>query len=156
MKAATAIRRGVRICVDTERRLANAEKETLEGILEAYIKLLLLSGVAAAAATFLWQLLKAAFYDVVRGVTVDYLNLANYTFSVSAGTFFFYLFAGTFGLGILSLLLSPFFRMKYTRLVKILCDATMPVLLFGWPTPNLAWALFVWSLVIFIVGVRSK
>ena len=155
MKLREAVRDSLVFLSQSGNAYKNLEKRTLEDVLEQYVKLLLLSGFLAAAVTFLFGMGRAIYLDLIRQVSVEYLRALNYTFSIGAGTFFFYLFIGTFGTGLASLLLSPFFRVKYTRLLQILCLALMPVLLFGWIAPTVALGLFLWSLYLFVLGVQS-
>jgi hypothetical protein len=156
MKVSQIVKKGFAFLANTDKELAGLEKRSLEEVLEQYIKLLLLSGLVAAITGVLWTLGSALFYHLFRNVTVEYLRLLNYSLSLAGGTFFFYLFIGTFGLGALSLLLRPFVRKKYTELVKLLAAATTPVLLLGWVSPQIGAALLIWSLFILVRSATTR
>lgn len=153
MKLRQGITEAFKTISASAKEMERLKKRSLEEVLEQYIKLLLASGALAAIFSIIVAFAKAAYYDLLRGLTVEYLRLLNYTLSLAAGTFFFYLFVGTFGLAILSALIYPFARLAYTRLVQVLCVATMPVLLFGWLAPRLATALLLWSLYLLLLGI---
>ncbi len=130
------------------RRLQSLEEE-----LERYLKLLLASGLLAALVSLLWSFGRALWLDQVEGVGIGYGRLLNYSLSLAAGTFFFYLFVGTFGLAILLLILAPLLRRRLAETAILLCRSLLPLLLFGWLSPQLIPGLLVWSLYLLILGI---
>lgn len=125
-------------------------------MLEQYILLLLASGLLAAVVSLLYSMGQGAYYQIIDQVTVDYLKLLNYSLSIAAGTFFFYLFAGTFLLAVVGLVLRAFVKLRFIELVKILCVAITPVLLLGWLSQRLAIALLLWAIILLIMGVKGR
>ena len=78
----------------------------------------------------------------------------NYSLGITTALIFFYLFAGTFILFIVSLITGAFVRsVKYVDLLKIFFYALSPLLLFGW-IPFLPQAHIIWSLFLFVIGVK--
>jgi len=151
-----AIATGFAILRNPEKEFKTLRKRTLEEVVEDYIKLLLLAGLATGIVLFIFNIAKAGFFDILRGVTVDYGRLANYSMSFFAGAFFLYLFAGTFLLFLLSMLIRIFVRkIKFTELIKIMCYSMTPVLFFGWVPISIVPALFVWAVFIFAVGIKK-
>jgi len=137
MTLKSAIIQGFRTLANPEREFENINKRSLEKILEDYIKLLLASGLLAAVIAFIFILI-------------------NYSAGISGSLFFFYLFAGTFLFFLLSLIIRIFVRrIKYTRLISVLCYSLSPILLIGWISNKLILALGIWSAFLLIVGIRQ-
>jgi len=156
MKLRACLRKSFSILAKSQYELLRLQKRSLEEVLEQYFKLLLVSGLLASVMNFVWMLLTATYYKIVSNVTIDYGRLLNYGLSLSAGIFFFYLFAGTFILGTLSLLLTPFLRHKYTEVVKVLVTSMTPVLLFGWIAQRVVTPLLIWSLYLAVIGLIKR
>jgi len=149
-----AVRRGFSLLANSGRELAKLEKRSLESILEDYILLLLASGFLAGLMSLIVLILTAIYYRLTAQISVNYLHLLNFGLTVAAGTFFLYLFIGTFFVGLLALLLRPFLRLRLVMMVKLLCVALTPVLLFGWVAQRAVLVLLFWSLFLLILGRR--
>jgi xanthine/uracil permease len=145
----------LRFLGNSKAEFAKLKNKSLEEVLENYIKLVLLSAVVAAIFSFIRSLVYAVYLNIFEGVTINFMNLANYSASLSGGIFFFYLFVGTIFSGILTMLLNIFLRKKYTELVKIYCMSLIPVLLFGWISQSIGLCLLIWSAYLFILGLRK-
>lgn len=154
MLAKNAITSGFSILSYPTFAFRDLKKRTLEQVLGDYIKLVLLSGLLAGVVTFLYAIGRAVYLEIVRDVTVNFWRLANYYSGIAVGTFFFYLFAGTFIFFIVSVVANLFTPAPYTRVVMVLCYALTPVLLFGWLSSRLAAALLIWAGFLLIVGLR--
>ncbi|MBW3000843.1 YIP1 family protein [Candidatus Woesearchaeota archaeon] len=156
MTLKSAIIQGFRTLANPEREFENINKRSLEKILEDYIKLLLASGLLAAVIAFIFILINSTYLNLFRGINIDYWRLINYSAGISGSLFFFYLFAGTFLFFLLSLIIRIFVRrIKYTRLISVLCYSLSPILLIGWISNKLILALGIWSAFLLIVGIRQ-
>lgn len=148
-------KRGWTILANTDRAFEELPGRSLEEVIEEYMKVLLVMGIVAGVFSLIAAFAEAAYLDVFRGVTVDYLRLANYSLSFAAGRFFVYLFGGTFGLGFVSLIVKLIVpRVPYKHVMAILLYSALPVLLLGWITSTLIPALLLWSLFLLIRGRR--
>ena len=115
---------------------------------------LLATGLLAGAATLIYQFARAAYLDVFKSISVDYWNLLNYSVGTAVSIFFFYIFAGTFLMFIISLLIKLFARgIRYTRLLGIIMYSLSPLLVFSWIKESLFPALLVWSLFLLVKGI---
>ena len=116
--------------------------------------MLLLVAIIAGLANFLFFLLRALYLDLFVTVDIQYMRMINYSLSTSSSIILLYLFAGTFILFFISVLIKPFIRkVKYTELLKILMYSMAPLLLFGWlfiPIPFIVWSLF-----LLFVGLKT-
>lgn len=156
MTLRNGIRQGFRTLSSPEKAFKELKKRTFEDVLEEYIKLLLLSGFLAALALFLINIGRSFYLHIIRNVTVDYWGLLNYSSQASTATFFFYLFAGTFLLFVLSLLMKPFFRgWKLVKLLGVICYSVTPLLFFSWIYKGLLLALGIWSLFLLVIARRA-
>ncbi len=128
----------------------NFEKSTAN-----HIWLVLSMGTFAALFNLIFYILKSAYLNIFVNIDINYWRMINYSFGRSISIFFFYLFAATFLLFGLSVILKPFMpKIKYEMLLSILFYAFIPLLLFGWipanPLPFLVWSLF-----LLFIGLRS-
>jgi hypothetical protein len=155
MTLKAAVKQGFRLVADSERELGRLERRTLEEVLENHVLLLLASGFLAATVSLLFSMGQGAYYNLIDQVTVDYLKLLNYSLTIAAGIFFFYLFAGTFLVGVMAFLLRGLIRRRYVEVVKLLCAALTPVLLFGWVAQRLAIGFLAWTLVLLVIGAHA-
>lgn len=149
-----ALRNGIKNLVRPHQAYQRIDKTTLEEQVKLYLQLLIAMGIIAGVLTLLWNLGKAAYYDTMLGATVNYARMLNYLSGRVFGVMFGYLMVGTFGLFLLSIILNPFFKMKYTRLLQLLFIAITPIIMLAW-VPQAATGVALWSLVIFIMGVKD-
>jgi len=123
-----------------------------EGSLYEYLIFLIAIGILAAVVSFIASVAKSVYYDVFYSADIQYMNMLNYAVGRANGLLFFYLFAGTFMLFAVSLLLHWFVKARYVRLLQLIFASLTPVLLFGF-LPSLALAFLAWSLVILLSNV---
>lgn len=143
------------VLANPERAFKGLQKRSLEDVLKDYIYLLITVGVVAGVVGFVYFLGKAVYLDIFYVVEIKYLNLINYGVGRLLSIIFFYIFSGTFLLFLVSLVLKLFVRkVKLTVLIKILLYAMMPLLMFSW-IPLSAFMLGLWSLFLFVVGVKE-
>lgn len=128
----------------------------LEESIGKYLTLLVFSALVAGVVSFLWAFVRAAYFDVVRDVTIEYWRLLNYYGQVVMGTVFLYVFFGTFVLFLLTLFVHRFASdAKYVKAVAVTCASTAPLLLFGWVNYRVLVALLVWSCFLAAAGVKA-
>jgi len=152
----TAIIQGFRILSNPDKEFKEINNRTLEKVLEDYIKLLLASGLLATVVSFVFIIVYSTYLNIFRGVNIGYWHLINYAAGISGSIFFFYLFAGTFLFFLISLIVKLFVpRLKYTKLIAIICYSLSPILLFGWISTKLVLALCIWSIFLLIVGIKQ-
>ena len=150
-----AIKDGLRMLVNPGKEFEELNKKSFEYVVSYYVQLLVASGLLAAITSFVYSLIRAVYLSTFFDVGIQYLRMVNYSVGRSTSLLFFYLFAGTFLLFFVSLVLKPFFRMlRYTSALKILLYSLTPVLLFGWFLPN-PLPLGVWSLFLAYVGIKE-
>ncbi|MFH1174210.1 MAG: hypothetical protein V1725_03700 [archaeon] len=149
----TAIRNNLAILVNPDKAFAKLHKIRLEAIVRDYVILLLLCGFLAGLFSLLYGLGNAVYLRTLLNVDIQFIRMLNYLLGRLVSMVFFYLFAGTFLFFILSMLLRIFFSIKYADLLKVLMYGMSPVLLFGW-LPFSVIPLFIWALLLFIIGVR--
>jgi len=149
------IRKAVSVLLHPKREFRILDKRALEDVLGEYLKMVLLVGLASGVFTFLITVLKAFYFDLLLDANVQYLRMVNYSFGQVISIVFLYFFVGTFGIFLLSVLLKILFRVKYTRLLKLIFYSMTPVLVFGWVHIFLP-GLFVWAAMLFIIGMRSS
>ena len=149
------IKRAFSMLVNSERAFKDIFKRSFESVLKDYLKLLIFVGVAAGIFGLLQNLLKALYFDLFLTVDIQYLRMLNYSLGRSVSLLFLYFFSGTFLVFLLTVLIRPFFRkIKYVHLIQLILCSLSPVLLFGWIVFLLP-GLFMWSLVLFVQGIRS-
>jgi hypothetical protein len=128
---------------------------SLETMLAHHGKLVVLSGILSGLASIVWALLRAAYLDFGRHIEIEYLRLINYYSGIAFGTFLFYIFAGTFLLFLVTVLVRIFIRdIPYWTLVKIFCIAFIPLALFGWISKLFVPGLLVWFAYLAVSGIR--
>ncbi|MCF7865859.1 hypothetical protein K9L67_04315 [Candidatus Woesearchaeota archaeon] len=139
-----------------EETFKNLKSETLEKVLEDYMKLLLGSGIIAGIISIIFSMLRAVYLQTFQGITIEYLRLLNYSIGLGTGIFFFYLFIGTFGMIIISTIIWLFVRkIKYYEFIKIICMSLYPFFLFSWIYVKAAPMLLIWSLFLLILGIKN-
>ncbi len=150
-----AIRQGIQVLLYPGKEFRNLNERTFESVLGDYLKLLITAGILSGIFSFLISLVKAAYFDIFMTIDIQYWRMMNYSLGRTTSTIFFYLFAGTFIFFFLSVALFPFFRnMKYVNLLRIMFYSLTPFLLFSW-VPILVPSLALWSIFLFIVGVKN-
>jgi len=131
-------------------------KLSFEESLYEYLLLILFVGLLSAIFIFILNISKAIYINFIYNVDIHFLNMINYTLGKASGIIFFYFFAGTFLLFILSMIIHRFFKdIRYVRLLQIFFISLTPVLIFGW-IPWLSYTLLVWSLFLFIEGIKFE
>ncbi len=141
------IKRGFNILLNPNKEFKNISKIKFEEAVADYFKLLVSVAIVAGIANFIIALIKAAFLDITLNIDIQYLRMINYSIGRATSLVFFYIFAGTFILFFVSIILRIFIRkVKYVDLFRILFYSLMPLLLFGWlpfnQVPLLIWCSF--------------
>ncbi|MBW2992582.1 YIP1 family protein [Candidatus Woesearchaeota archaeon] len=150
------IRKRIELLKNPEKGFKELRNLTLERAVSEYLKLLILVGVLAALYVFVSNIAKTFYLDLFQGLEIKYWFMLNYLMGKTVSAIFFYFFAGTFIMFFVSVILNPFFRnIKYPYLLKIVFYSLTPLLLFGWII-FLVPSLFVWSIFLFVIGVRSS
>lgn len=148
------IKQAARMLNNPEKGFREMEKRPLESIVGDYMRLLIAVSAAAGLFNFLFSFFNAVYLDAFADLDIQYWRMINYSAGRSVSIAFFYVFSGTFLLFFLSVLLKPFFRrISYTRFLGILLCSMPPLLLFGWVASSQI-PLGLWSLFLFIAGVR--
>jgi hypothetical protein len=149
-----AVGQAFRVLSNPETEFTGLCKRTLEDVIEDYIKMLLAAGVLAGMMNFIYQFLMAGYLSLFKGIKINYWNLANYSAGTSLSIFFFYLFAGTFLLFVLTVILKILVRrIRYTSLVSITIYSLTPIIVFGWLILTLSAVLLIWSAFLLVNGV---
>lgn len=129
-------------------------RRPLEDTIGKYLVLLAYSGIVAGLVSLLWALGRGVYLDVVHNITIDYWRLINYFGQVLMGTFFLYIFFGTFILFLITLIVHRFAaHAKYVHVVAVTCASTAPLLLFGWVNYRVLIALLIWMLFLLVTGI---
>jgi hypothetical protein len=149
------IKRGMVILASPRQEFTRLNKISLEEVVADYFRLLIAAGIAAGVFNLIYSLLRSLYLDIFVNITIEYWRMLNYSLGRSVSLIFLYLFAGTFLLFFLSIILKPFIkRVRYISLIKILIYSLMPFLLFSWFFQNPA-PLAIWSLFLFIAGIKN-
>ena len=149
------IKLGFRILSNPEKEFSQLGKFTFEQVLGYYMLLLLTVAAAAGSFNFLFSLGKAVYYNLTLSIDIQYMRMINYTIGRSFSIIFLYLFAGTFLLFFIIIALKIFFRkISYTNLLKIIFYSATPLLMLSW-LPSSKIATGIWSIILFMCGVRS-
>ncbi len=149
------IKSGIGILLNPEREFKSLNKRSLEPVVWNYAILLVASALMAGIFNLIFSIAKASYFDLLVDVGIQYMRMINYSIGRSTSIIFFYLFAGTFLLFFLSIILRPFFRnIKYASLLKILLYSATPMLLFGWLLTN-PFPLAIWSMLLMYAGVKN-
>ncbi|MBN2368270.1 hypothetical protein JXC34_04580 [Candidatus Woesearchaeota archaeon] len=147
------IKRAIKLLRNPEKGLDEFNSLSFEGVVSWYVKMLIFLALATGLFTFLFLLVKAVYLDLFLTADIQYWRMINYSMGRTTSLIFFFLFAGTFILFFISILLRSFFRrLRYTKLLGLAFCSLTPVLLFGW-IPVSLFPLFIWSLFLFIVGL---
>jgi hypothetical protein len=155
MSIKSAVKQGISILSNPDREFSLMKERSFEEILEDYIKFLLVAGLLAGVAAIAYQFGRAAYLDVFKSISIDYWRLLNYSVGTAVSAFFLYLFAGTFLMFVISLVLKPFAKgLRYTRLLSVMIYSLSPLLIFNWINESLFPALLVWSLFLLVKGVK--
>src|SRR3989338_7030159 len=149
------IKSGIRILFNPEKEFKLLNKRSLESVVWGYAPVLVAAAVMAGAFNLIFSIARAFYFDLFFDVSIQYLRMINYSLGRATSIIFLYLFAGTFLLFFLSLLMRPFLRkIKYISLLKILMYSSMPILLFGWLLANQL-PLAIWSIFLVYTGVKN-
>ena len=149
------IKFGLKIASNPEKEFHSIHKQTFDEVLYYYIKLLVGSAIMAAIWAFLFSLGTSIYYQIFLGADVQYWRLINYYVGRSVSIAFLFIFLGTFILFVIASIFKIFFRkIEFLDFLKIVFYASTPLLLFAW-TLVPVYALFLWSLFVFYVGVKS-
>lgn len=150
-----AIMQGVRILSSPKNEFDNLNKRTFEEVITDYLWLLLALAILSGIASFIFAFFNALYLNLFVDIEIQYFRMLNYTLGRAVSLLFFYIFTGTFLLFIVSLLVRPFiFKIKYIDLLKIFFYSLTPLLFFSWLMFNPA-ALFIWAIVLFVIGIKS-
>lgn len=148
------IKRGFNILSSPKEEFSKLSKITFEDVLGYYMSMLIGLAFVSGVFSFLFSVGQAAYFDLFLNVDIQYQRMLNYSLGKSTSLVFFYLFAGTFILFVLSIILKPLFtRVKYMDMLKIIFYSLSPFLIFGW-LPFSILPLFVWCIFLFITGVK--
>ena len=149
-----ALKAGIGILRAPHKEFSRLRERELETVLYRYLWMLLFLGIATAIFRVAYYVGRALFYDLIRELDVQYWRLLNYGAGEAVAALFFTLFAGTFILFAISMIIGPFVKVKYIELLKLLFVALTPVLLFGWFSIALP-GLFVWTFILLITGTQT-
>jgi hypothetical protein len=156
MSLKRAIVQGFRTLYNPKKEFEELNSRSFEELAEDYILLLLAAGVVAGVMSLAYRIIYAAYLTIAKGMNIDYWRLLNYTAGNSISMFFFYLFAGTFLLFIITMILRIFVRgIKLTKMLSVMLYAITPMLFFGWVAPAMFLPLIIWSLFLLWAGVKA-
>lgn len=149
------VKKGLRVLSNPKNGVSKLSKIPFENTLVDYLQLLLFFGIISAVANLVYSVVKALYLDLFTLVEVQYLRVINYSFGRSMSLLLFYLFAGTFIVFFISLMLKPFTKkIKYTLLLQLLFYSLTPILLFGWVYYFVP-GLVIWSIYLLVLGIRQ-
>jgi hypothetical protein len=150
-----AIKNAFQATIRPEQSFKNIGKTTFEDITSDYILLLLASGIVAALVSILLNLGQALYFNIFFATPIQFLRMLNYAAGIGTSIFFLYLFSGTVFFFIVSLIFKAIFsKVKLTLIISAMMYSLSPLLLFSWlPFSKIAFG--VWSIVIFIVGMKT-
>jgi hypothetical protein len=150
-----ALRQGFRTLFNPQKEFEALHNRTFEDVAEDYILILLVAGVVAGIMSLVYRFIYSGYLSIFKGMSIDYWRLLNYIAGNSVSMFFFYLFAGTFLIFIITMIARIFMKgMKLTRLLSLMLYAITPLLFFGWVAPSMFLPLIIWSLFLLIAGFR--
>jgi hypothetical protein len=148
------IKKGIAALKNPEKAFLELKKVTLEDIVSDYMHLLLLVALAVALFNIIYSIGRTIYLAVFLNADISYVRLINYITGQSFTILLIYILAGTIVVFLFSFIMKIFFRkIKYTELLKIILVSLYPFLLFGW-IPRLAFALIIWSIFLFVLGIR--
>lgn len=147
------IKRAWRLLAEPGVSFRDMQKRPFESVVSDYLILLVSVAILAGVTALIFGVLKAVYYDLFFTIDIQYWRMFNYAMGRTTSLGFFFIFAGTFLLFFISVILKPFFRrIKFTRFLGVMFFSMSPVLLFGW-IPVMPYALFIWALFLFIIGI---
>jgi hypothetical protein len=150
------IKNALKVLSNPETEFINIRKKKFESVLGDYLVLLITAAIVSGIVSFLFFIGKAAYLDFFKTVDIQYMRMLNYSLGRSTSLIFFYLFAGTFLIFILSIIIRLFApKVKYTKVLSIIFLSLSPLLLFSW-IPVFAAALGIWCLFLLVVGLRTE
>ena len=148
------IKYAINILKSPEKELKKLDNILLDTILGKYLILLLISSIFSSILIFLIRILRSVYFDIFLNTNVDYIGLLNYSAGYAVSLFFLYLFIGTIGLFLISVVIKLIFsKKKFVNIIKLLLISLTPVILFLW-IPTAAPYLLIWSLFIFLLGIK--
>jgi hypothetical protein len=153
-KLVGVVKRNFRICISPEKEFGSLDKASLDSVVSDYLLLLFASALAAGLFSLIISVLKSVSFDVFLNMDVDYWRMFNYTAGMSMSRVFVYIFAGTFGAFVATLIIRPFRKLRYTSIVKVTLMALAPFLLFSWITENFL-PFLVWGFFLLLVGLKA-
>lgn len=149
------IKTGLRILYNPKTEFEALSKRTFESVINEYIFMIFFLGILTGLFSLLVSVIKAFYYNLVLHVDINFLRMLNYEVGRSVSIMFLYFFVGTFGIFFLSLILNWIFKnIKYTEILKVIFYSLWPLLLFSW-IPFSPVFLFVWSIFLFVIGIKS-
>ncbi len=132
-----------------------ASKVSFEKSLGNHMLRVLIAGFSGLGFNLLFGLIRALYFQIFFSADVNYWNVVNYSLGMGISIFFFFVFAGSFILFAVALLLRPFNRkLKFIEHIKIVIMSSSPVVLLGW-IPALAPSAGIWSLLLFFIGKKD-
>ena len=150
-----AVSQGFRTLFNPQKEFEALRNRTFEDVIEDYILLLLVAGVVAGIMSLISRFIYSGYLSIFKGMSIDYWRLLNYTVGNSVSMFFFYLFAGTFLIFIITMIARIFMKgIKLTRLLSLMLYVITPLLFFGWIVPSMFLPLIIWSLFLLATGLR--
>ena len=150
-----AIKRSIRILLSPKKEFEELNNRTFEEVIWDYMRLLILVALAAGLSSLIYAIVRALYLDISLDIDIQYLRMINYSFGRATSLMFFYVFAGTFILFFISMILKPVFKkIKYTSFLKILFYSLTPLLLFSWLFSN-PLPLLIWSVFLMIIGLKN-
>lgn len=145
---------GLRILYDPKKAFEILGAKSLDEVVHNYILTIIVVGIGAAIAHFIFQISQAVYLDLSRVIDINYLHTLNYAAVRLSSIFFFYLFAGTI-LVIFFALVANYFKkkLKFVDLLKVIMYSITPLILFGWISANPA-PFVIWAIFLFVMGMK--
>lgn len=149
------IKNSFKIIINPNVEFDSLFKKSFETVLKNYLYLIIFAGILSGLTIFLLSFGKAIYYSFFMKIDINYINMLNYNYGRFISTVFFYLFAGTFLIAIIGLIIKPFTKgIKFTNVLKIIFYSLTPLILFSW-IQILTPGLIVWSLSLLIIGLKK-
>jgi len=127
-----------------ENEFKELKKKSIDSVLSDYIVLLLSAGVLGGFANLLFMLIRTFYYDFILNANINYFGILNYSLGISMSILFFFIFAGTALMFILSYIVNIFLKGKFVDSVKLIMYSAVPLMMFGW-IPLIGYGNVVWS-----------
>lgn len=151
----SAIKKSINVLLKPETEFSKLKDKSFEDVVKDYIIVLISFAIIAGVLLFILSYIRAVYLDIFVNIDIQYLRMLNYAGGIATSISFFYIFAGTFIAFFMTIILRIFIRkMKYTSLFAILLYSLYPLILFGW-IPFNPLPLIIWSIFLFIIGVKS-